>query len=406
MSTRSPHLVCISNGHGEDAIATAILQALQQIYPDLEVAALPLVGEGLAYQRCGIPLLQAGVNLPSGGFIYMDPRQLWRDLRAGLLRLLGQQFQALHYWSRSGGHVLAVGDVVPLLFAYLSGCPYSFVGTAKSDYYLYDAMGHPYRWGAGWAGSDYLPWEQWLLRSRRCVGVFPRDTLTTKGLQRLGIPAQDCGNPMLDLVMPPPAPSPFASKTIVLLPGSRAPEAYHNWQRILGGLMPHADQPFVLLAAISPSLDMAVLSHALEPWQTIPSPLAGTCAWQYGQLQLILSQQHFREFLHWADGGIALAGTATEQAVGLGKPVVTVAGAGPQFTRQFARRQQQLLGESVMLLEEAQAAIPTLTQIWQDARKQQQVRANGQARMGRAGAAARIAQVLQQQLTPVQTESR
>ncbi|WP_448524600.1 lipid-A-disaccharide synthase-related protein [Parathermosynechococcus lividus] len=397
MSASRRRLLCVSNGHGEDAIATAILQPLQQGCPEMEMTALPLVGEGLAYQRCGIPLLQTGKTLPSGGFIYMDWRQLWQDLRAGLVSLLGQQFDALQQWSKDGGHVLAVGDVVPLLFAYLSGCPYSFVGTAKSDYYLDGAAW----WGAGWAGSDYLPWEQWLLRSRRCWGVFPRDSRTAQGLQRLGIAANDCGNPMLDLVMPPPEPSPFHPKTIVLLPGSRAPEAYRNWQLILNSLIPYADEAIVLLAAISPGLEIGVFEESLGQWQRVPSPLAAAQARQYGHLQLILSQQHFREFLHWADGGIALAGTATEQAVGLGKPVVTFAGQGPQFTRAFARRQQQLLGSSLYYLENPRDAMPTLYRIWQDATQRQQAYNNGVERMGRAGAGARIAHALLQRLSAV-----
>ncbi len=399
MRSSRQRLLCISNGHGEDAIATAILQALAERCPDIEMAALPLVGEGHAYQRCGVPLLQAGTRLPSGGFIYMDVRQLWQDLRAGLLRLLGQQFRSLQTWAQGDGHVLAVGDIVPLLFAYLSGCAYSFVGTAKSDYYLYDGLGHPYHWGAGWAGSDYLPWEQWLLRSPRCVGVFPRDSLTAKNLQRLGIRAHDCGNPMMDLVMPPPEPSPFQQKTIVLLPGSRAPEAYRNWQQMIAALLPDQHQAYVLLAAISPSLDQTAFYPALKEWESIASPLAGTQAWRYNHLQLILSQQHFREFLHWADGAIALAGTATEQAVGLGKPVVTFAGEGPQFTRTFARRQQQLLAGSVFLVADSNEAIPTLTRLWQNPTQLEQIRANGLARLGCAGAGARIAQTLLEHLS-------
>ncbi|MGM0457099.1 MAG: lipid-A-disaccharide synthase-related protein, partial [Cyanobacteriota bacterium] len=44
-------LLCLSNGHGEDAIAVRILQHLQQHPQGPELAALPLVGEGRAYQH-------------------------------------------------------------------------------------------------------------------------------------------------------------------------------------------------------------------------------------------------------------------------------------------------------------------------------------------------------------------
>ncbi|MBE9070879.1 hypothetical protein IQ260_30030, partial [Leptolyngbya cf. ectocarpi LEGE 11479] len=43
-------LLCISNGHGEDLIAVKILQALQGMVPHLQMAALPIVGEGGQYR--------------------------------------------------------------------------------------------------------------------------------------------------------------------------------------------------------------------------------------------------------------------------------------------------------------------------------------------------------------------
>ncbi|AKV71223.1 hypothetical protein VL20_6511 [Microcystis panniformis FACHB-1757] len=48
-----------------------------------------------------------------------------------------------------------------------------------------------------------------------------------------------------------------------------------------------------------------------------------------------------------------MAGTATEQLVGLGKPAITIAGSGPQFTPHFAKLQQRLLGCSILLGDSA-----------------------------------------------------
>ena len=42
-----------------------------------------------------------------------------------------------------------------------------------------------------------------------------------------------------------------------------------------------------------------------------------------------------------------MAGTAVEQAVGIGKPVLQLPGHGPQFTAQFAEAQRRLLGPTV-----------------------------------------------------------
>jgi len=94
-------LLCLSNGHGEDAIALRILQALQQspspegtaskVSEPLRLAALPIVGKGQAYSRHGIPLIGEAKPMPSGGFLYMDGWQLARDLQGGLLGLTRAQ---------------------------------------------------------------------------------------------------------------------------------------------------------------------------------------------------------------------------------------------------------------------------------------------------------------------------
>ena len=88
-------LLVVSNGHGEDVIAVKVIEALQSLRPLGVIQALPLVGSGHAYQAKGIPLLGPAQTLPSGGFIYMDSWQLWRDLQAGLLPLTWAQWQAI-----------------------------------------------------------------------------------------------------------------------------------------------------------------------------------------------------------------------------------------------------------------------------------------------------------------------
>ena len=65
-------LLVLSNGHGEDLIAVRILQQLQQQENPPDIFALPLVGEGRAYQQLNIPCIGSVRTMPSGGFIYMD----------------------------------------------------------------------------------------------------------------------------------------------------------------------------------------------------------------------------------------------------------------------------------------------------------------------------------------------
>ena len=101
MATSRLQLLVLSNGHGEDVIAVRILQALLQQANPPDIYALPLVGEGLAYQNLNIPLIGAVRTMPSGGFIYMDGRQLARDVRGGLVQLTWSQIQAVRRWVSS-----------------------------------------------------------------------------------------------------------------------------------------------------------------------------------------------------------------------------------------------------------------------------------------------------------------
>jgi uncharacterized protein (TIGR03492 family) len=406
-------LLCLSNGHGEDAIALRILQALQQHPDHPPPAALPLVGEGRAFAHSGIPLAAPVKQMPSGGFIYMDGRQLARDLRGGLLTLTLGQWKTVRTWAKEGGMILAVGDIVPLLFAWMSGAPYAFVGTAKSEYYLQDEAGWLPRksWFEtmeSWSGSVYLPWERWLMSRPNCRAVFPRDKLTTEILQTWSIAAFDLGNPMMDGLEPIDklsiAPEVLDSNPLIfaLLPGSRPPEAYQNWQQIMqvvqALISAFRRRPLIFLGAIAPQIDLAPLRQTLEPaWQFDPARSSSHLTFTQSNATLYLTQSAFSDCLHQADFAIAMSGTATEQFVGLGKPALILPGKGPQFTPAFAEAQTRLLGPSVILLKEPDQAIKVMQSLLQDPDRLHLISENGRRRMGEPGAADRIAACLMEQ---------
>ena len=137
-------ILCVSNGHGEDVIGSQILQELKKYPLPPDLVALPIVGEGQAYTIADFSIIGPRQRMPSGGFIYMDGKQLWRDVKSGLLSIVLAQLKALRSWisdQTNDGHqvvILAVGDIVPLLFAWFSGAPYVFFGTAKSEYIIQD----------------------------------------------------------------------------------------------------------------------------------------------------------------------------------------------------------------------------------------------------------------------------
>ncbi|MBD2483110.1 lipid-A-disaccharide synthase-related protein [Planktothrix sp. FACHB-1365] len=437
-------ILSLSNGHGEDAIAVRILRELQQQPHPLELAALPLVGLGQAYgQLDNVPIIGPVKSLPSGGFIYMDQDQLWRDLQAGLFPLILQQYQTLRQWVKQGGFILAVGDIVPLFLAWLSGANYVFVGTAKSDYYLRDEQGQlpltqMWQWYR-YFDSIYFPWECWLMKNSRCRGVFPRDTLTTQTLQKYSIPALDFGNPMMDDLEP--ITTRFhqphleqeerqRSLVIILLPGSRPPEVYHNWDLILQGvhniIQEFTDpnqglmvlpgnhvlsyQRLVFLAAISPGLELLSFCEPLTAlgWQESPDiPLSDiNFSWAHGELifslqkvTLILTNQAFNECLRLGDVALAMAGTATEQFVGLGKPAIAIPGTGPQFTPTFADNQHRLLGPSLIVGQNPTEIPEILRSLLRNPDRLQLIAENGKRRLGQPGASRRIAEYLSTNFT-------
>ncbi len=409
-------LLVLSNGHGEDVIAVRILEQLQRQPHAPKLAALPIVGEGHAYEKLDIPIVGPVQQMPSGGFIYMDSKQFWRDLEGGLLNLTRSQLQSVRQWGQAGGKILAVGDVVPLLFAWLSGADYAFVGTAKSDYYLQDELG----WLPQtpkvdrWLGSVYLPWERWLMSRPRCKAVFPRDTLTTKVLQQWSIPAFDLGNPMMDGLEGSNQASTINlqnSLVILLLPGSRSPEAAGNWQMILtavqGIIAAFPRRSLVFLSAIASGLDLADFQAPLLAQNWMPQsleltsvPLADPHALAFcqGNASLVLTQNAYADCLQIANLAIAMAGTATEQFIGLGKPAITITGEGPQFNSIFAEAQTRLLGASITLVQQPQQVVEALKNLLHDPDRWQQIEENGRLRMGTAGAAARIAQCVVRKL--------
>ena len=105
-----------------------------------------------------------------------------------------------------------------------------------------------------------------------------------------------------------------------------------------------------------------------------------------------------------------MAGTAAEQAVGLGKPVLQVAGQGPQFTASFAEAQRRLLGPGVFCAEGASGASETLSRSArmaldllmrsrQDQSLQQLCRQQAENRLGADGGAERMAATIDALLT-------
>ncbi len=414
----SRRLLVLSNGHGEDLIALRILEALHRQRPALELAVLPLVGLGQAFaaaEAAGwLQRLAPGRQLPSGGFSNQSLRGLLADLLAGLPLLSWRQWRLVRAWGRGGDPILAVGDLLPLLLAWAGGGPYGFIGTPKSDFTW--ASPPPTGWGDSpladayhrAKGSEWDPWEWALMGARRCRLVAVRDRLTAIGLRRHRVAACAPGNPMMDGFTPEPLPAPLQDRArLLLLAGSRMPEALHNLRRLLAALPEPGTPPELsLLLATGSRPSPGELAPLLQAagFQAMPATdhraldLGAAAGWRRDGQELWIGPGRFASWAAWGDLGLATAGTATEQLVGLGIGALSLPGAGPQFKRSFARRQSRLLGGSVQPCHSPAELRQRLLALLADPLQRQQLGRIGRRRMGPSGGSDRLAALIGRQL--------
>ena len=400
----------ICNGHGEDLIALRVLEQIHSRQPRLMLEVLPLVGRGSAFDAATeagwLRRIGPSAALPSGGFSNQSLSGLLADLRAGLPLLSLRQWLLVGRRARAGCRLLAIGDLLPLLMAWSSGARYGFIGTPKSDY--------TWRSGPGQSlsdqyhrlkGSEWDPWEWTLMGNGRCKLVATRDALTARGLNRHRVRALAPGNPMMDgLVQTDVPPSLARCRRVLLLCGSRMPEARQNFQRLIDGVgRLQTTIPIAILAAVGPqpsveALETILLEQNFRRGLPPSDQLGAAACWVRGPLMLLIGVKRFKEWAGWAEAGVATAGTATEQLVGLGIPALSLPGPGPQFHWAFARRQSRLLGGAVHPCGTADELGQRLEQLLSDPLLRERLGRIGRRRMGPPGGSARLAELVLERL--------
>lgn len=389
----------ISNGHGEDNHSAHIIRTLRELAPDVEIAAIPIVGEGNAYRRLGVPILSPTQVLPSGGFTYVNRWLLLKDIQAGLLGLTLKQLRAVRRHAPGFDLVHATGDSVGQSFAYLSGRPFiSFISCLSA---LYE----------GRLQTDFV--MRFIVRSPRCQAVITKDAYTAEDLTRQGFSKVHFGGiPALDwliskgkdLVLDPSLPM------VALLPGSRMPEATRNFR-----LQMEFVAEAVRLMGETVQFRAAVVPTLMAQLDTI----AADMGWSYdaGRLfrqldtgttaEILCFDDAFSDILRSTTLVIGMAGLAVEQAVAIGKPAIQIPGQGPQFNYAFAEAQERLLGFPVQTIgkgpatpETLQAAARCLQKTLKDAAYLAACAEKGPTRQGSLGASKRIVQLILQNLEP------
>ena len=403
-------ILFISNGHGEDVIAMRVLSELRALYPNILYEVLPLVGEGRAFDKAiseeGLVKIKLFKSLPSGGFSNQSFKALVADLLSGLLVHTWKQWKYVHWAGRNGRLIIAVGDLFPLFLAWSSGAKYSFIGTPKSDYTW---MSGP---GSAWSdyyhkikGTEWDPWEYSLMKSSKCKLVAVRDRISARGLRRHGVNACAPGNPMMDGFYKEDCPESLKRfKRLILLSGSRMPEALNNFQRLLNCLddLKNKESLVVLVATSSePSLDLLESSLFIAGYTKCLSSefdIGQKAIWQKGRCNIFLGPGCFSHWAAWAHLGLANAGTATEQLVGLGIPCLSFPGNGPQFNYGFAKRQSRLLGGGVLPCANSRVMAQRIEFLLKDESLRRNMVSFGRKRMGSAGGSYKLAMLISQSL--------
>ncbi len=351
--TLKPRIIVASNGYGEDAIGTVLAEKLRREYPNAEISAFPLVGRGEAYTRACFPVKSALSVTPSGGVLKYSLRDLWGDMRAGLLRHVRAQ---LRDWRKIAGNILTpicVGDVYLLLHTLTgSGKRPLFCATAKTVYI-----------------SGHWRTERAIIRALT-LNTWTRDELTAR---QIGSRAVYSGSPIMDLVGNVRI---SRGNVILLLPGSRR-SACKDVKTLLGAaeimsLREHKEFRMVLAPTLE--LEPFFTSCAAEGWKH-----EGDTLLKNG----IVIELTNKDIAGASDGTcilLGMGGTANQLCAGLGIPVIAPDNKGK-------RVQKKLLGDAEILTSgSATAMAECALRVLEDDGLYEFMSNAGRERMGEAGA--------------------
>lgn len=378
-------LLVLTNGHGEDLIGARLATATQAAHGEtdggeLRVVAYPIVGLGDPLAAAGFELLEPRRELPSGGLTMHHPRLLLADVGAGIVSLTLRQAGSLRR-SRPTA-VLVAGDAYAQALAALVRAPRAVYQPLVS---VHQSEGAPrLAWQRLFMDRIRAP-ELWLLRAAE--RVYARDEATAAHLRARGVSrARYLGNPMMDHLVPAPA------------AGEEVPKERAAWVALLPGSRGYRERALdVMLAALSAWRGPALVAEVAWAHGATPAPpegwvAAGDDVWhsEAGNVSARVRLGAFAEVLATADAVVGTAGTANEQAAGLGLPVVAFP-VPPDYGEAFLAGQRRLLGAALEVTEPTSGAVTAaLQRALYDRERRRAAAREGPARMGGQGASERI----------------
>jgi len=353
----------ITNGHGEDLVAAQIINELN--HKKLKIDVMPVVGDGRIFRKLKVRVIGPKNLLPGGGFGLRNYGYLLKDLISGLIPNTISQIETLRKNLYEHFLVVGVGDGVPIVYSMLTGCSFIIVGVNKSEYYR--KLGFNYLWA-----------EKWLLK-KYCKLLLARDEKTAKSLRAFGINAAFVGNPMMDCVPGIRVSGYPVIRTIGFLPGTRK-DAYKNIEDFykIAWNIRKLDKKIRFILSFPGTLDISHLKKIKKP----------------DSVKIEISRD-FNKVLARSTIVIGLAGTANEQAAGLGIPVIAFPGRGAQFNSRFAHGQKELLGNSLLLLpRRSQLIAKEAVDLIHNRKRMKRMGKAGIKRMGRPGASKKISNII------------
>jgi uncharacterized protein (TIGR03492 family) len=357
----------IANGNGEDSIAAEIIRKLPKA---ISVEAYPMVGSGAAYEAL-CPLVGPRAQVPSEGWRH-TAGSVSRDLKGGMLASVGPAIKFLRSIRGRYDRVVVVGDGVGPLLCWLAGL--------QIDIYL-DVFKSGY-------AHTYGIIERFII-GRAAKTVFCRDHMLATTLRHAKIDGRSVGNVMLDCV--PHGAYDFHKRrahhlAVTLLPGSRATTAYSLKMQVDAlKLLPPQLVPDVFVA-IAKGIDPQRLATATgltyKSGDSNESADRGTLTGK--GLTLHLAHGVLGNLIEVSDVVLSQAGTATQQALGLGTPVITFNRADNRAKRMAD--EQALMGEArILTAETPQALVEALGRLLADPNERVRLGDIGRQRLGGAG---------------------
>lgn len=367
-AARRRYLV-ISNGHGEDAIAAALVRRLRDV---ASVEAYPMIGSGKAYDGV-CATVGPRASLASEGWRNVKG-SLRRDIVTGGIMTVPPALKFLRSIRGRYDRIIVVGDMVGVL---------ACLATGNRDLFYIDV----YKTGAA---RLYSSLEAWAI-ARSCSTVFCRAQALSDMLASKGIDARCAGNLMMDAI--PRGDYDAKSRRqrslgVTLLPGSRALTAESFGLQIgaLRNLDPEERPDVFLAVAGSVNVDELARIAGLRRTTMLSTESADLGQLSDGELTVHMARgEAMGNLIDASDVVLSQAGTATVQSLGMGKPVICFI--NPRDRRSRFADEQNLFSAARVVVDANEAEVGAALQtLLRDGEERSRLAEIGRERIGGPGA--------------------